>query len=469
MDRANIGNAKVAGMNEDLGLTGPQYNMALTVFFFPYALFEVPSNIVLKLMRPSRWMTVLVIAWGTVVTLQGLVQRYEHLIVTRVLLGTTEAGFFPAATYLLTTWYSRWQLQTRMAVFYSAAALAGGFSGLLAFGIQHMDGIAGLGGWRWIFILEGILTVCVGTSIPWLLPDSPMDASFLQPEEKQFIIAKMRQDVGVHTDSANAEKDKFEWRYVKEVLLDLKIYLAVLIYWGNSISTYGFNFASPTIIKELGYTAAQAQLLTIPVYFFGACSTIVFSRIADKRKTRWLFIVIPYCIALVGFAAILGTTKASLPGLTYFFLFFITGGLYPSIIGCISWAGNNLAPDFKRAIGMAFLMTVGNLGGAIGSNIFLQNEAPHYWLGYGFSLGTIVVAIVATIALRFLTQSINKKRDAIPEDEIRAQYTEGMSTCLENVKKVSNTFTRGAIGNGGQVSVVQVRFLRRCKQRVQWW
>lgn len=195
----------------------------------------------------------------------------------------------------------------------------------------------------------------------------------------------------------------------------------------SSISTYGFNFSSPTIIQELGYTAANAQLLTVPVYFFGACSAIFFARLADKRQTRWLFIVIPYCIALVGFVAILATTRTSIPGLTYFFLFFITGGLYPSIIGCISWVGNNLAPSYKRAIGMALLMTIGNLGGAIGSNIFLQEEAPHYWLGYGFSTGVITVAILATLILRGVTVAINKKRDRVSEEEIRAQYTEGNS------------------------------------------
>lgn len=154
-------------------------------------------------------------------------------------MGTAEAGFFPAATYLLTTWYSRWQLQTRMAIFYSAAALAGSFSGLLAFGIQHMDGIAGLGGWRWIFILEGILTVCVGACIPWLLPDSPNDASFLLPSDKEFINACLRHDLGVQSEGdgprTNGEmaEEKFQWKYLKDTLLDWKIYLAVLIYWGN--------------------------------------------------------------------------------------------------------------------------------------------------------------------------------------------------------------------------------------------
>ncbi|KAM0469444.1 hypothetical protein ACHAP7_010024 [Fusarium lateritium] len=384
IDRSNIGNAKVAGMNDDLGLTGPQYNMALTVFFFPYAIFEVPSNIVLKMVRPSRWMCLLVISWGTVVTLQGIVKNYHQLLVTRILLGFTEAGFFPAATYLLTTWYCRWELQTRMAIFYSAASLAGSFSGLLAFGIQHMEGVAGLGGWRWIFILEGILTVCVGVTIPWVLPDSPATASFLSEQEKVFVAERLRLDVrmSMDHDGDDEETDKFEWRYLKDALTDWKIYLGVIIYWGNSISTYGFNFSAPTIIKELGYSAAQAQLMTIPIYVVGACSTIVFARLADKRP-----------------------------------------GLYPSIIGCISWIGNNLAPSFKRAIGMALLISIGNLGGAVGSNIYLQSQAPHYWLGYGFALGIMSLAVISTIALHFATQRINKRRAMMSEDEVRAKYT----------------------------------------------
>jgi MFS family permease len=166
------------------------------------------------------------------VTLQGIVKTYEHLIVMRVLLGVTEAGFFPAATYLLTTWYSRWQLQTRMAIFYSAASLAGSFSGLLAFAIQHMEGIGGLGGWRWIFILEGIVTVVVGCAVPWILPDSPETASFLTEVEKAAIQRKLQQEIHV----SNAEKEvasKFQWKYVREALLEWKIYFAVLIYWGN--------------------------------------------------------------------------------------------------------------------------------------------------------------------------------------------------------------------------------------------
>lgn len=122
-----------------------------------------------------------------------------------------------------------------MAIFFSAASLAGSFSGLLAFGIQHMEGVAGLGGWRWIFILEGILTVCVGVTIPWLLPDSPDTASFLSTQEKEFVAERLRVDVRISVDHDNdVEKEqKFEWRYLKAAISDWKIYLGVIIYWGN--------------------------------------------------------------------------------------------------------------------------------------------------------------------------------------------------------------------------------------------
>ncbi|KAK4942804.1 hypothetical protein LTR10_017564 [Elasticomyces elasticus] len=423
LDRGNIGNAKVAGMNKELKLTGTQYNIALTVFFFPYSIFEVPSNIVLKLMRPSLWITILMLSWGVVMTLQGIVQNYHGLIITRTLLGLTESGFFPAATYLLTTWYCRFEVQTRLSIFFSAASMAGAFSGLLAFAIEKMDGIAGLGGWRWIFILEGIFTVVIGLSLHWTLPDSPETASFLTPGEKEFIIRRLRQDAGTSAGQVRTNEG-FQWRYLRAALSDWKIYFAVIIYWGNSICLYGFTYSAPTIILGLGYTAANAQLLTIPIYVVGVCSTIFFSVLADRHQTRWPFIVIPFSVALVGFIGLLSIPHPKLPGLTYAFLFTIPGGVYPPLIGCLSWVANNLAPTWKRAVGMAVLISIGNMGGAIGSNIFLAQQAPHYWLGYGLALGMVLAAIISTFVLRIAYGMLNKQRDKMSEEEIRAKYTE---------------------------------------------
>ncbi|WPH04635.1 retrograde regulation protein 2 [Acrodontium crateriforme] len=423
LDRGNIGNAKVAGMNKTLKLSGTQYNIALTVFFFPYGIFEVPSNIVLKLLRPSVWISILCVLWGTVMTMQGIVKNYDQLIVTRTLLGFTEAGFFPAATYLLTTWYCRYEVQTRMAIFFSAASLASAFSGLLAFAIEKMDGIGGLEGWRWIFILEGILTVSVGVTLIWILADSPETARFLQPYEKTFIIRRLVQDSGTTAGRVNTNEG-FQWRYFKDAFFEWKIWLSIIIYWGNSVCLYGFTFSAPSIILGLGYSAANAQLLTMPIYLVGAASTIFFSWLADRYQTRWPFIVGPFAMAAVGFIALLVIPHPRLPGLTYAFLFTVPAGVYPPLIGCLSWIGNNLAPSWKRAIGMALLISIGNLGGAIGSNIYIAKQEPRYWLGYGYSLGTLCAAILSTLILKTAYQKENKKRDAISEDESRNKFTE---------------------------------------------
>ena len=301
--------------------------------------------------------------------------------------------------------------------------MAGAFSGLLAYGIEQMAGVGGLNGWRWIFILEGIVTVLVGVTLPWTLPDSPETASFLNPEEKALIKHRLEEDSGTAAGKVGLSEG-FQWKYLIGALTEWKIYLAVIIYWGNSISLYGFTYSAPTIIKGLGYTSANAQLLTIPVYVLGVISTIAFSVMADKHQKKWPFIVIPYSIACIGFIGLLSVPHPKLPGLTYAFLFCIPAGVYPPLICCLSWIGANLAPSWKRAIGMALLISVGNLGGAIGSNIFLSNQAPDYWLGYGMGCGMVSAAIVCTMILKTVLERINKQRDAMDEGEIRAKYTE---------------------------------------------
>lgn len=152
---------------------------------------------------------------------------------TRVLLGITEAGFFPAAAFLLTTWYCRFELQTRLALFYTAASLAGAFSGVLAFGIQHMHGVGGLAGWRWIFILEGMITVVAGLSVPFILPDSPDSANFLTSAEKTIIKIRLEQDSGTSSGSVET-KEKFQWKFLQAAFCDWKIWFAIFIFWGNT-------------------------------------------------------------------------------------------------------------------------------------------------------------------------------------------------------------------------------------------
>ncbi|EHK42363.1 hypothetical protein TRIATDRAFT_266095 [Trichoderma atroviride IMI 206040] len=421
IDRGNLGNAKVAGLGEDLHLSGTQYNIAVTLFFIPYSLLEVPSNIILKLTRPSIWISLMMFSWGLVITLTGIVQNFSGLLAIRIFLGVAEAGFFPAATYLLTVWYTRYEVQSRMVFFYAAVSLAGAFSGLLAYAIQKMDGVAGLEGWRWIFILEGIFTVFLSFFIWSLLPDSPSTAPFLTTEEREFIVLRLEQDTGSGRGRVT-NNDKVNKQQVIAGLTDWKVWAAVFMYWATSISSYGFTYTVPTVILELGYTAADAQLLTIPIYVVAMIFTVANAMASDYYRQRTPFILLGVSVGIAGFTALLAIPHPQLPGLTYGMLFLATSGIYMSLVPTLCFVANNLAPSSKRAVGMAHLICMGNLGGIAGSNIFLAKEAPHYWTGYGFILGIDCLAFITCLTLRHILMGINKKRDQMTEEDIREKY-----------------------------------------------
>lgn len=150
LDRSNVGNARIEGLTTDLKITGDQYLTGLTLFFIGYVIVEVPCNIILKRWTPQLWLPTLTLVWGIVSTLQGVIVNRAGFWAVRFFLGVAEAGLFPGIVFYLSMWYQRNERQYRIALFFSAAALAGSFGGILAYGIAHMNGIGGYHGWRWI-------------------------------------------------------------------------------------------------------------------------------------------------------------------------------------------------------------------------------------------------------------------------------------------------------------------------------
>ena len=157
LDRVNIGNAAVFGLAEELGLNSNKYNVALAIFFVPYCVFEIPSNILMKKFKPRIWLPANMFMFGLVTILQGIVQNYSGLLTTRFFLGLFETGMFPGCFYLLSFWYRRQEAQKRFSFFFSSTTLAGAFGGLLAAGIGKMDGLRGYAGWRWVKFEEHMI------------------------------------------------------------------------------------------------------------------------------------------------------------------------------------------------------------------------------------------------------------------------------------------------------------------------
>ncbi|PLB49676.1 putative MFS nicotinic acid transporter Tna1 [Aspergillus steynii IBT 23096] len=417
LDRGNIGNAKIEGMLDDLNMTGPQYNWTLTVFFFTYAAFELPSNLLLKKLRPSRWLPLIMIAWGIVMTLMGVVQSYEGLLIARLFLGLAEAGLYPGTAYYITLWYPRHRAQYRQAMFFSAASIAGAFSGILAYAIAKMDGVGGHEGWRWIFILEGLLTVVVAFIAPFAIYDSPETATFLTEEERQFVLHSVRfqTSAGHIGHMVEEEEIKFRPRYVIDALLDWQVYVALIMFWGISCPLYGISFFLPTIIKDLGYTSSTAQLLTVPIYVTAAIVGIIGAWVSDRRCQRSPFILFFMFLIALGFVVVLASTGKGVPGVVYFgvFLAVIEKGIYPAFPGNVTWLSVNLAGDYKRAAGMAMHIGLGGLAGAMASNFYRAQDAPEYVLGHALELGFCGIGMIAVLVLRFSYKTINKKRERV--------------------------------------------------------
>ncbi|RDB15711.1 High-affinity nicotinic acid transporter [Hypsizygus marmoreus] len=408
IDRGNIGNAKLQGLTTELNLTGNQYNIALTTYFIPYAILECPANLVLKKFRPSRWLPGITVLWGVIVVLMGIVKNFHQLVGVRACLGAAEAGLFPGVVYYLTLWYPRFMLQYRIGLFFGAASIAGAFSGLLAYGISFMSGVGGLLGWSWIFILEGILTILAGLLAFAVMVDFPATAKFLTPEERAYIIWRKKYD-----NSSVGEEEHFEMRHLISAISDWQVWLHLLVFYSIVAPLYGITLFLPTIINSFGYTAAISQLLTVPPYVFATILVYVFAHFSDKRQIRAPFILIGLAMCLLGFAV----NVSDVPdGVKYFGIFFCVGGSYSVLPGIVAWLGNNLAGQYKRGIGMALQIGIGNFSGAIACNIYRAVDSPRYIVGHGIELMFIGIGFIAIPIIVLSYTRINAKRAAHLKD-----------------------------------------------------
>ncbi|KAK3295377.1 major facilitator superfamily domain-containing protein [Chaetomium fimeti] len=425
LDRGNIGNAKIEGLQEDLDITDDQYNWCLTAFFFTYAAFEVPSNLMLKKVRPSVWLPAIMVAWGIVMTLMGIVHNYAGLLSARIFLGVTEAGLFPGVAYYLTNWYKREEIQLRQAMFFSAASVAGAFSGLLAFAIGKMDQVGGLHGWQWIFILEGIATVIVAAIAFFALFDFPETAGFLTEEERAFVIYRLKYQGQNHNQNGTqiAQADEFRWKYVKDAFLDWQIWVNIFVYWGVVCPLYGISLFLPTIIRHLGYESSQAQLMTVPIYITAAVLAVVAAYFSDRVGKRSPFIVGFLLVMAAGFSMCIATDPKEHPRVVYAGVFVAACAIYPAFPGVIAWLSNNLSGSLKRSVGMAVQIGVGNLGGAMASNFYRARDAPRYMLGHGLELGFIGAGLLASLILVLGYTAENKKRARRIEEGALDSYT----------------------------------------------
>ncbi|KAG2369027.1 major facilitator superfamily domain-containing protein [Suillus spraguei] len=313
------------------------------------------------------------VAWGVVMTLMCLIRSCQSLVVY------VKWGLFPGINYYICLWYPRSERSKRIAIFYSSVSLAG------VYGIERMEGVGGLHGWQWIFCLEGIATVLVAIFSFFYMYDYPETAKFLTEPERLYIIDMVKQD-GIHLSS------RFDSHFIWQAMKDYKTYVQVLIHLGLIVPGYAIALFSPTIINELGYTAANAQLLSVPPFVAGFISTIVVGIYSDKHNLRGPYIIGGALVSLAGYIILYCSVRA---GPSYAGACLAAAGTYPAIPIILAWAGSNAGGDLKRGVVLAMVIGISNLGGVCSSFIYIY--PPHFHLGHGTIMGFLSLSYVLVV------------------------------------------------------------------------
>ncbi|KAJ7018346.1 major facilitator superfamily domain-containing protein, partial [Mycena alexandri] len=383
IDRTNVSIARVVGLDEDLGLSiGSRFSIVLGIYFLPYTIFQLPSNLLLRKVDPRKLLSFCVISWGAAQLAMGFVPNWQLLAFLRALLGILEAGFFPSLVYIISTWYTRHEVQTRLAIFYVVAIILGGFSAFFAYAISLLSGKLGLAGWAWIFIIEGALTIVFGIVGWFFLPTFPDRNDFLSPEETVIVLDRVQSDRG------DSLPDLLTWQKFIDAF-DWRVWAYALMFLCATISTYGVGFFVTLILRGLGWSVAASLLLSAPPFVFAGISTILFSRLSDHYRQRALFIAVQ-CVAVIIGWALTGFAPSGL--WRYGGLFLSNAGSSGSVIGILAYSSNNIVSHSKRAIVSSVVVSAGGIGGLIASNIFTQSSAPRYLPG-------IVATIISQVVL----------------------------------------------------------------------
>ncbi|KAJ1969630.1 hypothetical protein IWQ62_000498 [Dispira parvispora] len=403
LDRSNIGNAKLMHFMEDLGLTQSTYSWSLSIFYIGYILFDIPSNLILKRWRPARWLGIIIICWGILCTCMAANSNKGSLLSLRFLLGAVEAGFFPGVVYFLTLWYDRSELGTRISIFYSASSIAGAFGGLLAYGIDHMDGAGNLASWRWLFILEGLPSIIVGVIVYIFLADRPATARWLTPEERIHATQRLEQH-----SVAEESTQQINRKEIREIFTDYRAYLHSLAHLGIVVPTYSMSLLLPTVIHNLGYGTLTTQLLTIPPFAASFFFCIAIALHSDRFQVRSYHVIFSAIVAILGFILIsfLENTVAK-----YLMLLLVVAGVNGSPSVHLAWAANNTLGKTKSAVINALVLTVGNAGGIISGQMYRNSEAPKYVPSHMGNVACTAVIVVVVVILRLLYARENRKID----------------------------------------------------------
>lgn len=406
IDRTNLSAARIAGAGKELKLTaGTNYSIPLLMFFIPYILLELPSNLLLRKVGAAKQLSLIAFCWGVVMIGQGFVRSWQTLTITRALIGAFEAGFFPACVWLISTWYVRRESQVRMSAFYLISVGVSGFSNILAYAMSLIK-VADrtFMGWRWIFIIEGLLTVVLSVVAYWTIldfPDKAAEKGFLTIAERDMILTRIQRD------RADAKPDALTWGKAIKYTKDIKVWLYGLMFMCTTMPTYGFAYFLPPILQgALGFSLRDSFLLGAAPYCVAMVGAFATAVVADRYYIRMPLLIGQCFLTIVGLGMLFATEQRNvqLAG-----CFLGVWGANANIPFVLNFSQNNVAGQSKKSFTSVIVIMFGGIGGIFASLAYNEKDAPLYRKGLYATIACQAFNVVCGIGFTLYFYSANKK------------------------------------------------------------
>ncbi|SPO01722.1 related to nicotinamide mononucleotide permease [Cephalotrichum gorgonifer] len=412
VDRSALAATKLYGIMDDLNMDTTQFATAISILFVGYLPFQIPSNLIMtKITRPGFYICSAAVIWGAVSGSTAAVKNYDSLLALRVMLGITEAVFFPGVIYFLSAWYTKNELGKRLAALFMFQMIGSAFGGLVAAACLTLEGRYGIAGWRWLFIVEGAATVGCGLIFALIMPEYPHNARILKPIERDYAVWRLEMEAG----AGEAHEETTTLGGFKLAVLDPKIWVMVWCMGMAQAMGSTVNFF-PSIVQTLNYSSMISLLLTAPPYVFAAIWFYCISFYSDRKNSIYPIIVFSLCVAFVAYIVAMSTLNT---GARYFAMMLIPSVCTGPQIMLYKTVNLHMARPYpKRAAGVAMINSIGGLSNVWAS--YLYYAPPRYLGAFGTLLGCAFAFLVTITGYLFWVRKMNKLLGGSEEDQRRA-------------------------------------------------
>ncbi|BGP53579.1 hypothetical protein JCM8202v2_001138 [Rhodotorula sphaerocarpa] len=392
--------ANTAGMSKYLGMTDPQFQWLLTIFYMGYSLGQ-PATLMWKLVPATLFVGVLTLCWGSFALLQAAATNWEGLMVLRLFLGLAETAFSPGVPLYLSFFYSRREIGFRQGLFLGGAPLASCYAGALAYGISQIK-TSSIPVYKVIFLIEGAPAVLMAGVAYWFLPDKPSKANFLSPRQRE--IARLR----VNRDGDTGREGGLRMRGVMEALKDPKVWLCAVINFCCNVGYSSLPVFLPTILKDMGYSSIRAQGLSAPPNLAAFFVLLAVTFASDRVGDRTLFLIPLATMAGIGYLLL---ALIKLTAVRYFAIFLVASGLFPSIGLLLPLTSSLHEDDSKRTAAFTIFSLIGQLGPFVGTRMYPAKEGPYYVRGMAVCCGFVFAVALLALCMRLYLLRQNRLRD----------------------------------------------------------